>query len=374
MEIRDSATSSTYAVPDAINPPPPEDRLRFLCTLQRVLKEGDFTATYKFALLQALLDIAVESRVRDAAALSVSYRQIAERFVEYYWAHTEPYRPDAQGGGVLAQSTGRQAAVLTLIAATRATTGARTLAQARQHRDYGTLISKVARVVREQPARYIQNLNGGRVEFLFALAEDGRGVVLKPGVAWCLQEFYDLLQGQLRAGWVEQVRSISRNTSLIGGHRDLEEFLFWPQRIALGRVRDRLLELEGPTCFYCERHISSGVEVDHFVPWSRYPHDRGHNFVLAHAACNHSKRDTLAGRRHLERWLGRIDDRGAPISAALSDLLMCDAVSSRKVAQWAYLHEINASGVFWERASGRSPVYQASDEALKGLVLGRLCA
>ena len=116
MEIRDSATSSTYAIPDAINPPPPEDRLRFLRTLQRVLKEGDFTATYKFALLQALLDIAVESRVRDAAALSVSYRQIAERFVEYYWAHTEPYRPYAQGGGVLAQSTGRQAAVLTLIA------------------------------------------------------------------------------------------------------------------------------------------------------------------------------------------------------------------------------------------------------------------
>jgi len=71
-----------------------------LRTLQRVLKEGDFTATYKFALLQALLDIAVESRIRNDAELPVSYRQLAERFIEYYWGHTEPYRPSRSLPGV----------------------------------------------------------------------------------------------------------------------------------------------------------------------------------------------------------------------------------------------------------------------------------
>ena len=45
-------------------PPSPEAQLAFLSKLQRLFAEGDFTATYKFALLIALADLAVE-RGRD---------------------------------------------------------------------------------------------------------------------------------------------------------------------------------------------------------------------------------------------------------------------------------------------------------------------
>jgi hypothetical protein len=34
--------------------------------------------------------------------------------------------------------------------------------------------------------------------------------------------------------------------------------------------------------------------VDHFIPWSRYPADLGHNFVLAHDRCINAKSDYLA--------------------------------------------------------------------------------
>jgi hypothetical protein len=36
------------------------DEVTFLRKLQRLLEEGDFVATYKFALLQALADLSVE--------------------------------------------------------------------------------------------------------------------------------------------------------------------------------------------------------------------------------------------------------------------------------------------------------------------------
>jgi hypothetical protein len=42
------------------------------------------------------------------------------------------------------------------------------------------------------------------------------------------------------------------------------------------------------------------------VPFSLYPRDLAHNFVLAHAKCNRSKSDSLAGRAHLQRWLERL--------------------------------------------------------------------
>ena len=40
--------------------PTPSAQVAFLRELQRLLDEGQFTATYKFALLLALADLAVE--------------------------------------------------------------------------------------------------------------------------------------------------------------------------------------------------------------------------------------------------------------------------------------------------------------------------
>jgi len=45
------------------------------------------------------------------------------------------------------------------------------------------------------------------------------------------------------------------------------------------------------------------THIDHFIPWSRYPADLGHNFVLAHCSCNLSKGDKLAASDHLNGWV-----------------------------------------------------------------------
>ena len=52
-----------------MTPPPPEDRaqLEFLQNVQRIFEEGEFVATYKFALLVALVELAIE-RGEDTGA------------------------------------------------------------------------------------------------------------------------------------------------------------------------------------------------------------------------------------------------------------------------------------------------------------------
>jgi hypothetical protein len=40
--------------------PTAEDQVKFLSNIQRVLSEGDFVATYKYALLLSMADIAVD--------------------------------------------------------------------------------------------------------------------------------------------------------------------------------------------------------------------------------------------------------------------------------------------------------------------------
>ena len=68
----------------APRPPSPQEQLSFLAKLQRLFAEGYFTATYKFALLIAPADLAVELGNDDGHELPVMTRQIGEHFVHIY--------------------------------------------------------------------------------------------------------------------------------------------------------------------------------------------------------------------------------------------------------------------------------------------------
>lgn len=65
--------------------------------LQRLFNEGDFTATYKYALLIALADIAVESGGDDGTALRITHKALGTKFVELYWQQAAPYAAGVNG-------------------------------------------------------------------------------------------------------------------------------------------------------------------------------------------------------------------------------------------------------------------------------------
>ena len=72
---------------------PPGDRgqLDFLQHVQRIFDEGEFVATYKFALLIALVELAIERGDDTGAPLELDLHSIAEKFIEQYWPHAAPY-------------------------------------------------------------------------------------------------------------------------------------------------------------------------------------------------------------------------------------------------------------------------------------------
>ena len=81
-------------------PPTHESQVQFLLRIQRLLNEGSFTATYKYALLLSLADIAVERGDDGGAALVVLVSLIAEKYIANYSRHAAPYVPQASGPGV----------------------------------------------------------------------------------------------------------------------------------------------------------------------------------------------------------------------------------------------------------------------------------
>src|SRR5512136_403175 len=97
--------------------PSPERQIEFLTSLQRLLSEGSFVATYKYALLMALADICIEQGRDDDGPLELPTRLIAEKFIQYYWRQSMPFVPQAAPTHeqVLRQNTGKQAGIIKLI-------------------------------------------------------------------------------------------------------------------------------------------------------------------------------------------------------------------------------------------------------------------
>ena len=328
--------------------PSAEEQLVFLGKLQRIFTESDFTATYKFALLIALADLAVELGADNGEELVVSIRQIAERFIQMYWRHALPFgtgRPNTFSG-VLTQNNGVQAAVVSAIATFRTRHGAASPQGARTLPEYQALLRSVAQTVSAQPVNYLQNFGGITDAFLYERAAAGK-VMLKPGVAYCLRRFQPLVQQLSRSHWVEHIKRNRRNTGILGQADDLEDFLFSASRQSLLAMGQGLRKLDGSKCFYCAQALTE-ADVDHFVPFSQYPRDLAHNFVLAHPRCNRSKSDTLATGPHLERWLERIGRHADALQEiGMAAGMLADAQVSRKIAAWGYPSAIARGGSAW---------------------------
>ena len=335
--------------------PSADAQLQFLSKLQRLFAEGEFTATYKFALLIAIADLAVELGHDDDRPLALAHRALAAKFIELYWQQTAPYAAQHAEPRVLIQNKGTQAAVVNAIVAFRSQCPAATVASARTLPGFRDLVGEVTKTVARQPVNYLQNFGGMTDPFLYERTRGG--ITLHPGVTYCLRRFQSLIQHLARTHWLAHIKENRQNLVALGEASDLESFLFETPRQALTIIGDGLRRLCGPRCFYCGTTVSEH-DVDHYVPFALYPRDLAHNFVLAHPQCNRSKSDTLAARVHLERWVDHIARHDAALrEIGVSAGRIGDLAVSRSVAAWAYRNAVAAEAKGWLEARR----YQAID-------------
>ena len=304
-------------------PPTPEEQVLFLRNIQRLLSEGQFTASYKLALLHATADLCVLQGEDSGDSLELSVKDIAEKCVELYWQQCRPFEIGGQSTGlVLLQNKGRQAAIVRKIITAQEDFGGSLFRLKQTAPDlWNSLTGDVTRTVKEMPLWKLQTVGSERMDFLYEnLDRPVATVTLKPGIAFCFRAFYGLLRDLIQGAWVRFVQQVNANE--LGNLTDLGSFLFDRERSTLNAYRAVLLDFQAGGCFYCRKGLKAKSDVDHFVPWSRYPTDLTHNFVLAHAVCNNAKSDFLAAEPHLACWtdhnvekLAELNEDDAPASS-----------------------------------------------------------
>ena len=237
-----------------------------------ILEEGSFSATYKFALFTAILDLCIENTDRHGVPPeTLTTRQLAERVVELYWNHADPYGSHGtlRQGGVRA---GNQAEILRRIQMDRARWAdarSETVHRARQAHpiEFTELVDFVEWKLIEMPIPRLQVLGRQEDRFLYdynwsqgvrrsSVSAYQRGqpsdfdnrLLLRPGVAELLVRLNGVLRPLFRREWAVMVAGMNRLPEA-----ELEDFLFGSERVSLEAVRGPLRELQDDRCFYCRR-------------------------------------------------------------------------------------------------------------------------
>lgn len=286
-----------------------------------LLETASFTASYKYAVLLALLDAVLEGVDERGDPPSVVHAvDIGRRVLAIYWPQTRPFTP----AGPLRQSSQRGSVVEKIGRYRREhAVGDLATVDAARRRDpgaFGALERDVVATVVRYPIPLLQKVGSGRraVERRFIYeygwaegitpaavhhrAFDDR-MFLADDAGAHLVALAGLLRPVIQRDWLNFV---ARRNAEVEELR-LQQYLFGSDRIALRGLAEPLLDLQRGECFYCAASSIGGWQVDHFLPWSRWPDNTLDNLVVADRRCNNDKRAALAALEHLDRWWQRFE-------------------------------------------------------------------
>jgi 5-methylcytosine-specific restriction endonuclease McrA len=335
----------------------PEHQIEFLSNLQRLLVEGSFVSTYKYALLLSLADLCVELGRDEDAPLDIPTRRIGEKFAEYYWRQCAPYLPaSAEDAGVLKQNTGEAPRIIRLLHDVRGAYDGSLVNLRHDERVWNQTVTQIAAQVRKMPLWKLQTVGKQKLDFLYDSSGTSASITLKPGVGFCFRKHHPLVVDLVKGAWARYIRRYNANR--LAEKTDLHEFLFGSERANLDAVRPIVREFQSGACFYCRRPLNEEAgHVDHFIPWSRYPVDLGHNFVIAHASCNERKSDHLPAAQHLNAWVEQNRNFGRDKSREFERRgVIHDLSTSTRIIDWAYRQTCEFKGLTWVRAKELVPL------------------
>jgi hypothetical protein len=301
---------------------PARDVIAFGERLLALLDQGSFVATYKYAVLLGLMDLCLERTNRHGVAPdSVTTRQLAHKVIELYWPQTGEFR-----GRTLKQNGGRQARIVSDILGFRASLNDPSVTLDRAAREAPVRFERLVRDVEWtlilMPLPRLQVVGSHTERLIYDIAWDtgiernrklvrehqrtGGGfdnqIRFYPSVGEHLVMLNGLLRPLIHRAWCSMVAKLNELDE-----SRLERFLFGVDRMPLAAVRPGLVELQRGRCFYCPDRLSREADVDHFIPWARYPDNGIDNLVIAHKTCNGAKKDFLAAATHVSKWRGRND-------------------------------------------------------------------
>ncbi len=255
--------------------------------------------TYKFALTKFLLDYSHEHEQADA--YQVSYNEIAEKFLEYYWFQECKYKFKQDF------KVERMPMVIRII---RRYCGEDYIPESyeKYFKDKkalkNTMVNEIERGCLQDVIPRLQPRNTfSFYQHFHTLSPTGRKYRLPPKDKRYIEvtreshrffkDNYHELSKLLIYEWAKFLEKTNFTPRLIAKIEGLGQ----QERKPLTKYRNILLKQMDATCFYCDKMVKNDdIHIDHFIPWSYIYDDAEWNLVVSCSDCNLKKSDYLAPR------------------------------------------------------------------------------
>lgn len=307
------------------------DSIEFATRFNQIITRGRKDNTYKFALARFLLDYCneldeqyIQTKIKNNEKEFVSYEDIADKFLKYYWHQECKYRikqnyNDEKPPSVI--SIIRDVFGSEYIPAPFKDISKDKIKRAQteiRKKVFGKEKSKTSQVIPR-----FQNIKEGtstkRMQLFYDYDDENAQLEIKPQALLFFYENYSLLLKSVMLEWAKFLEKINTLPRLIA-------------KIETAEVRRGSLQKyvkifkDFRSCFYCNVSLdSTEVHVDHFIPWSYIFEDESWNLVLSCHKCNLRKNDSLVGTYFLEEIIQRNKTYQDKIEELRKSLLKLDA-------------------------------------------------
>jgi 5-methylcytosine-specific restriction endonuclease McrA len=342
-------------LPNQLNSVSAESQIEFLQKIQTLFEDSSFSATYKYALLITLTNLAIELGNDKEKELTIPSNRIATRFSELYWPQIKEYS-SGKNVGVLNQNNGTQAKIISILLDVQRATGLESFSDVTAHSIWTRKLNSIVSTIWQNPIFYLQEDEN---QFIYKYSNN-KSLTLSKEAHLCLRKFSEYIIQYAKNGWMTHLKTNAKNQQILNSDSDLESFLFGASRDTLIQLRPLLMDYQDGRCFYCSRNISqnSKADVDHFIPWKKYSRNIAENLVLTCPSCNRSKSDMLAGIAHLENWMFNAATNVQRNNDIHHLGFLSDLECNKRIASWAYHNAAIANSNAWVMQKQYEPINQ----------------
>ena len=295
-----------------------EDERVLRKAFRNILKMGNKSNTYKFALAKFLLEYSnkftreeLEIAIKTKKTFNPKYREIAEFFLRFYWHQECKYRiqHNSDPGNIphVIQSIRRYFGTKYISKNLDKVENSKkkivkTLGDIEKD-VFGKEKNKKSQVI----PRFHTVKNHDYTDFFFNNDEDNRRIIIDAKIISFLKENHALLMDSVLLHcsiFLEKRNKIPRLIQKIDtGH---------VSRVPINKKFIKIFSKQ-KTCFYCPQKLeNSKIHVDHFIPWSYIYENEEWNMVLACERCNLKKSYSLPKGFLIELKKRNSDDQNIP--------------------------------------------------------------
>ena len=286
----------------------------FYNIFKRIIRECNYTNTYKMAWAKALVEIAIENK-DNKEIIKIKLETIANKILKYYWNQTIFF--DLIQGSNLLEIPLIIQYIKNLIEEYYKYIDTRKpdryekieeIMQEKLPKEYNNCIKKITKTLKADVSWRFTFIDGKNQEEIYKYKKGEDEIKISKENLEILKNNAEDLFDLINYRWGLILETFNSSPRINKKVKIIDDINI--KRNSLSKFKEYLdIENKERKCFICGKKIEENeLSIDHVIPWSYLYSDDLWNLVYVHKSCNSSKNNSIPKKGDIEKLKRRNDN------------------------------------------------------------------